>query len=133
VSTVPLADLLLSKLQVWEINTKDLGDPLCLLADHRLSEDDSDAEAIGLPRIAEVLGADWGFCHTTERNLGKLAGQWGGRADPGSGSGCPRPDRAAADGDQRGAQDPRLADAQPHRRADPLVPDTRRGGPLGSP
>jgi len=74
--TVPLADLLLSKLQVWEINTKDLGDTLCLLADHRLSDDDSDAEAIGLPRIAAVLGADWGFCHTTERNLGKLAAQW---------------------------------------------------------
>jgi hypothetical protein len=74
--TIPLADLLLSKLQVWEITSKDLGDTLCLLADHRLREDDSDAEAISLPRIAAVLGADWGFCHTTEQNLGKLAGQW---------------------------------------------------------
>ena len=33
-STLTLADLLLSKLQVWEINRKDLGDALCLLADH---------------------------------------------------------------------------------------------------
>lgn len=74
--TVPLADLLLSKLQVWEINRKDLGDALCLLADHRLGADDSDPEAISLQRITAVLGADWGFCHTTERNLGKLTELW---------------------------------------------------------
>lgn len=74
--TVPLADLLLSKLQVWEINRKDLGDTLCLLADHRLGADDSDPEAISLQRITGVLGADWGFSHTAERNLGKLADLW---------------------------------------------------------
>jgi hypothetical protein len=74
--TVPLADLLLSKLQVWEINHKDLGDALCLLADHPVSEDDSDPEAVSLPRLRRVLGGDWGFCHTTERNLGKLEELW---------------------------------------------------------
>ncbi len=79
--SVPLADLLLSKLQVWEINSKDLGDTLCLLADHPVG-DESDPEAISLPRIAAVLGADWGFCHTTERNLGKLADQWAERPVP---------------------------------------------------
>jgi len=72
-ATITLADLLLTKLQVWEINRKDLGDALCLLADHQLADDDSDAETISRQRIAAVLGADWGFCHTTERNLGKLA------------------------------------------------------------
>lgn len=74
--TVSLADLLLSKLQVWEINRKDLGDTLCVLADHRLGADDSDPETISLRRITAVLGADWGFCHTAERNLGKLAELW---------------------------------------------------------
>lgn len=74
--TITLADLLLSKLQVWEINRKDLGDTLCLLADHALGGDDSDADAISRERIAAVLGADWGFCHTAERNLGKLAELW---------------------------------------------------------
>jgi hypothetical protein len=74
--TITLADLLLTKLQVWQINSKDLGDTLCLLADHPLGDDDSDPDAISLPRIKTVLGADWGFCHTTERNLGKLADQW---------------------------------------------------------
>lgn len=81
--TIPPADLLLSKLQVWEINSKDLGDALCLLADHPLG-DESDPEAISLPRIAAVLGADWGFCHTAERNLGKLADQWAERPVPGA-------------------------------------------------
>ena len=70
--TITLADLLLSKLQVWQITRKDLGDALCLLADSPLSEDDSGNEAISLPRIRAVLGNDWGFCHTVERNLGRL-------------------------------------------------------------
>src|SRR5579872_1396168 len=66
--TVPLADLLLTKLQVWEINRKDLGDAACLLADHPLSDDDADPEGVSLPRLRSVLGKDWGFCHTFERN-----------------------------------------------------------------
>jgi len=74
--TLPLADLLLSKLQVWEINRKDLGDALCVLADHGVSEDDQDAESVSLPRLRRVLGGDWGFCHTTERNLGRLGELW---------------------------------------------------------
>lgn len=82
--TIPLADLLLSKLQVWEINRKDLGDALCVLADHALTEDDSDPDGISRERIAAVLGADWGFCHTTERNLGKLAEQWAEAQVPGA-------------------------------------------------
>jgi hypothetical protein len=72
--TIPLADLVLTKLQIWEINRKDLGDVLCLLADNPLGKDDDGA--IGLDRIAAVLGADWGFCHTVERNLGKVAELW---------------------------------------------------------
>jgi hypothetical protein len=88
--TIPLADLALTKLQIWEINRKDLGDVLCLLADHPLGAErgggnggwdasgggtDGRAE-IGLDRLAAVLGADWGFCHTVERNLGKVAELW---------------------------------------------------------
>jgi hypothetical protein len=76
--TIPLADLLLTKLQVWEITRKDLGDALCVLADHPLGDDpkpgavDGSVEAIGLDRIRGVLASDWGFCHTVERNLGKV-------------------------------------------------------------
>jgi len=78
--TISLADLLLTKLQVWEINRKDLGDALCLLADHPLAEgggkEAAGPEAIDLGRIGEVLGADWGFCHTVVRNLGGVADLW---------------------------------------------------------
>lgn len=74
--TIPLADLLLTKLQIWEINHKDLVDVMCILADHPLSEDDTAGEGISLPRFRTVLGADWGFCHTVERNLGKVLETW---------------------------------------------------------
>jgi hypothetical protein len=76
--TIPLADLLLTKLQVWEITRKDLGDAVCLLADHPLGDDanpaavDGSVEAIGLDRVRGVLASDWGFCHTVERNLGRV-------------------------------------------------------------
>jgi len=76
--TLPLADLLLTKLQVWEITRKDLGDALCVLADHPLSDDATPAaiagsvDAIGLDRVRRVLASDWGFCHTVEGNLGKV-------------------------------------------------------------
>jgi hypothetical protein len=74
--TITLADLLLTKLQVWEINRKDLGDTLCLLADHALAEDDADVEGISLPRVRAVLGKDWGFSHTVLRNTRKVAELW---------------------------------------------------------
>ncbi len=74
--TISLADLLLTKLQVWEINRKDLGDTLCLLADHGLAESTPGDKEVSLTRVAAVLGADWGFCHTVERNLVKLLELW---------------------------------------------------------
>lgn len=76
--TIPLADLLLTKLQIWQINRKDLGDALCLLADHPLGDDGG----IGLGRIGAVLGSDWGFCHTAERNLGRIAELWASEPVP---------------------------------------------------
>ena len=84
--TITLADLLLSKLQVWEINRKDLGDTLCLLADHALTEDDTVTDGISLPRLRSVLGKDWGFCHTFERNARKVAELWA--AEPLAGVTC---------------------------------------------
>jgi hypothetical protein len=91
--TISLADLLLTKLQVWEITRKDLGDALCLLADHAIGESEytsgdgpsgggTDGGSTGFPgvlrldRLRSVLAADWGFCHTAERNLGKVRELW---------------------------------------------------------
>ena len=83
--TLSLADLLLTKLQVWEINRKDLGDAVCLLADHGVTAGPSDGEEISLARVTAVLGTDWGFCHTVERNLGKVAELWASEPLPGAG------------------------------------------------
>lgn len=72
--TIDLADLLLTKLQVWEINAKDIGDITCLLADCPLSENGpGDGQAIDVSRITALTGADWGICHTLERNLRQVA------------------------------------------------------------
>jgi hypothetical protein len=68
--TIPLADLLLTKLQVVKMNDKDLLDLTALLADHR--PDGPDRDSIDLGRITAVLGHDWGFEHTVRLNLGRL-------------------------------------------------------------
>jgi hypothetical protein len=70
--TLLLADLLLTKLQIWEINTKDLGDIVCLLADHALADREA-PDVIDRRRIVGIAGADWGLCHTLERNLRRTA------------------------------------------------------------
>ena len=68
--TIPLADLLLTKLQVVRINDKDLLDLTALLADHELGGQDDDQ--IDLGRITAVLGKDWGFEHTIRLSLARL-------------------------------------------------------------
>jgi len=73
-ATVDLADLLLMKLQVWEIERKDLGDAAAILVDHDLvrGRGKPTAEAIDLDRIAALAGTDWGLGHTAERNLERV-------------------------------------------------------------
>lgn len=60
-STLPLADLLVMKLQVIETNEKDLIDICALVADHELTEDDS---GINYAYIAELAAHDWGLWKT---------------------------------------------------------------------
>lgn len=60
-STVPPADLLLSKLQVVETNEKDFQDIFALLLDHEVTDDDS---GVGLPRIVDLCSKDWGWWRT---------------------------------------------------------------------
>jgi hypothetical protein len=76
--TLPLAELLLSKLQVVRINRKDVLDALVLLADHPLAEDDgastaaSPEAAINVARIVALTSTDWGWWRTVTGNLDKL-------------------------------------------------------------
>jgi hypothetical protein len=68
--TIPLADLLLTKLQVVEINEKDLKDLTALFIDHAIN--DGTLDSIDATRLGAVLNADWGFEHTVRANLAKL-------------------------------------------------------------
>ena len=67
--TVPLADLLLSKLQIYRITENDLIDLVVLFAEHDLGPAPAGIDAA---RVASVLGADWGFFHGASQNLDGL-------------------------------------------------------------
>jgi hypothetical protein len=73
--TIDLADLLLTKLQIWEINRKDVADAAAVLADHALERRSGapSTHAVDVDRVATIAGADWGLCHTLERNLARVA------------------------------------------------------------
>jgi hypothetical protein len=68
--TLPLAELLLGKLQIVKINEKDLVDMIALFLEHRL--DDADEDAINIARIAKLCAEDWGLWRTTTMNLEKV-------------------------------------------------------------
>lgn len=68
--TIPLAELFLEKMQIVQINEKDIVDTMMLLAEHPVGE--SDKEMINAPVIAGVLGAEWGFWRTVTGNIEKL-------------------------------------------------------------
>jgi hypothetical protein len=65
--TLPLAELLLEKMQIVQINEKDLIDSVMLLREHQIGE--IDLETINGKRIASILGNDWGFWRTVTGNL----------------------------------------------------------------
>lgn len=68
--SLPPAELLLTKLQIVEVNDKDLIDILNLLLFHAVGSGDEDAIEPG--RIADVVGKDWGWYTTVSENLAKL-------------------------------------------------------------
>jgi hypothetical protein len=68
--TIPLAELLLSKLQIVRINEKDVVDVILLLLDHELAVGDSDV--IDVDRISALTAADWGLWRTISLNLEKV-------------------------------------------------------------
>jgi hypothetical protein len=65
--TVPLAELLLTKLQIIEVNEKDIRDMVLLLYGHDVA--DHDADAVNGARIAELCASDWGLWRTITANL----------------------------------------------------------------
>jgi hypothetical protein len=71
--TVPLADLLLQKLQIVEFTSKDAIDILVLLREHPLGNDEI---AINTPYLTGLLANDWGFWHTATKNLAHVRDEW---------------------------------------------------------
>jgi hypothetical protein len=67
--TLPLAELLLSKLQIAHINRKDVLDALALVSEYPIGV--SDQGTINVERITRLTGSDWGWWRTLTGNLDK--------------------------------------------------------------
>jgi hypothetical protein len=68
--TIPLAELLLEKMQIVKLNEKDVIDTLMLVREHPVNK--GDKETINAAHIAELCGKDWGLWRTITMNLGKV-------------------------------------------------------------
>ncbi|WP_435183749.1 hypothetical protein [Halobellus sp. EA9] len=69
--TVPIEDLLLSKLQIVEVSDRDVRDILAMLADHPVEPGD-DTEKIDPEYIADRCGSDWGLWRTVTYSLDRV-------------------------------------------------------------
>lgn len=72
--TITTTDLLLEKMQIVEINLKDIKDTMVLLLEHPVDEPGAGRENIDADYISGIMAADWGFYHTFTTNLRKLLG-----------------------------------------------------------
>jgi hypothetical protein len=69
--TISLTHLLLEKLQIVEINRKDLVDMMVLLSQHSVSEQGNDNKKINGNYIAKLCAKDWGWWKTVTMNIEK--------------------------------------------------------------
>ena len=73
--TVPLAELMLTKLQIIELNEKDIRDTVLLFHGHPIGDDDGGA--INGAHIAGLCADDWGLWRTITANLERCRGHVG--------------------------------------------------------
>lgn len=69
--TISLVDLLLEKLQIVEINKKDLVDTMMLLRQYPISEDGNNDNHINGRYLASLCAHDWGWWKTVTMNIQK--------------------------------------------------------------
>lgn len=69
--TLDPMDLLLSKLQIVELNEKDADDCLRLLVTFPLANTDA-ADALDLRVFSSIVGDDWGWWRTATLNIGRI-------------------------------------------------------------
>lgn len=68
--SIPLAEMVLEKMQIVKINEKDIIDTIMLMLEHPLG--DHDHETINLELIASLCSTDWGLWRTVTMNLDKV-------------------------------------------------------------
>jgi hypothetical protein len=68
--TVPLAELLLMKLQVVQLNEKDLRDIIAILHHHDVA--DHDGATINAAYVARLCAEDWGLWRTCTMNVARV-------------------------------------------------------------
>jgi hypothetical protein len=73
--TVPLAELLLTKLQIVQLNRKDIVDIAAILYDHEVG--DGDGDMVNGAVIARALSGDWGLWRTTRGTIETAHGHLG--------------------------------------------------------
>jgi hypothetical protein len=73
--TVPLAELMLTKLQIVELNEKDIRDTVLLFHGHPI--EDRDDGAVNGAHIAALCADDWGLWRTITANLERCRGEVG--------------------------------------------------------
>jgi hypothetical protein len=66
--TIPAAELLLTKLQIAEVNAKDIGDVAMLLWSHETADDDGPGR-LNAAQVARICGRNWGLFTTVTDNL----------------------------------------------------------------
>lgn len=69
--TLAPVDILLTKLQIFEVNDKDLIDSIALMLSHPVSS--GSEPGINRERLAKIVGSDWGWYTTVSDNLTKVA------------------------------------------------------------
>jgi len=68
--TISLVDLLLEKMQIVQINEKDIIDTITLFREHECGNGDN--EMINIRYLASLCGKDWGLWRTVTMNLAKV-------------------------------------------------------------
>ena len=68
--TIPLADMLTTKLQIIDVNEKDLKDMVCVFVDYDVGS--NDGEMINGAHLAKMCASEWGVYKTFTINLDRL-------------------------------------------------------------
>ncbi|MFH1328536.1 MAG: hypothetical protein ABIH76_06840 [Candidatus Bathyarchaeota archaeon] len=69
--TIPLTDMLMTKLQIVQLTEKDMKDVTILFTEHDISDKD-EKEFVNSKYLAKRFSDDWGYYHTATGNIKKV-------------------------------------------------------------